>query len=78
MNNYKISVSIPRTIQTKNGSYDTVDTYTQYFYGVKSKDNALNIFGSVENLKFLRHQGFSLTRTEFKRYRNSFTVEKVK
>lgn len=78
MSNYKITVEIPREVVTKDSRDLTVDTFTQYFYGVKSKDNALNIFGSIANLKYLRHQGFSLTRVEFKKYRNSFTVEKVK
>lgn len=77
MYNYKITVEIPREVVTRHGTDLTVDTVTQFIYGARSKVNALNIFGSVDNLKYLRHQGFRLTRTEFKRYRNTFAVDRV-
>lgn len=77
MNNYKIIVEVPRTINTRNGVDVTVDTFISFIYGRKNAESALRKFGSVENLKALRKQGLHLTRAEFKKYRNSFLVEKV-
>lgn len=75
--NYKIVVEVPRDLRTKNGTEVTVDTFTQFIYGRKNKESALRKFGSVDNLRFLRKQGFSLSRAEFKKFRNRFQIERV-
>jgi hypothetical protein len=75
--NYKIVVEIPRDLRTKNGSDVTVDTFTTFIYDRKNKESALRKFGSVDNLRYLRKQGFALSRTEFKKFRNRFSIERV-
>jgi hypothetical protein len=74
---YKIVCEIPRELRLKNGSEMTVDQFTTFVYGRKNKESALRKFGSVENLRNLRRQGFSMTRAEFKKYRNKFLIERV-
>lgn len=75
--NYKIVIEIPRTINTKNSSDVTVDTFTQFIYNRKNKQSALRAFGSVDNLRYLRKQGCKITRSEFKKFRNRFQIERV-
>jgi hypothetical protein len=75
--NYKVTLEIPRDLRTKNGSDVTVDTITQFIYDRKNKESALKAFGSTKNLRYLRKMGFDLTRTEFKKFRNRFAVERV-
>jgi hypothetical protein len=48
-----------------------------FVYGRKNEESALRSFGSVENLRRLRKQGFHLTRTEFKKFRNNFHIVEV-
>lgn len=75
--NYKIIVEIPRELRTRNGAEVTVDTFTTFIYNRKNKESALKTFGSVDNLRYLRKQGFALTRAEFKKFRNRFSIERV-
>lgn len=75
--NYKIVVEIPRDIRTRHSVDVTVDTFTSYVYNRKNKESALRAFGSVDNLRKLRKHGFKLSRSEFKKYRNQFTIERV-
>lgn len=75
--NYKIVVEVPRDLRTRNSTDVTVDTFTQFIYDRKNKESALRKFGSVENLRYLRNQGFRLTRSEFKKFRNKFAIERV-
>lgn len=75
--NYKIIVEIPRELRTRNGADVTVDTFTTFIYDRKNKESALRKFGSVDNLRYLRKQGFALTRAEFKKFRNRFSIERV-
>lgn len=76
--NYKIVVEMPRDLWIgRQRSEVTVDRVTQFFYGRKNKESALRAFGSVKNLKLLRKQGFNITRSEYKKYRNRFLVERV-
>ncbi len=75
--NYKIVVEIPRDLRTRNGSDVTVDTFTSFIYDRKNKESALKAFGSVKNLRYLRKQGFDLTRAEFKKFRNRFLIERI-
>lgn len=78
MYNYKVTLEIPRDLRMgRSGSAVTVDRMTQFFYNRKNKESALRAFGSVKNLKVLRKQGFSLTRSEFKKFRGNFLVERV-
>jgi hypothetical protein len=75
--NYKIVVEIPREIRTRNSTDITVDTFTSFVYNRKNKESALRAFGSVENLRNLRKHGFKLSRSEFKKFRNHFLIERV-
>lgn len=75
--NYKIVVEIPREVRTRHSTDITVDTFTSFVYNRKNKESALRAFGSVENLRNLRRHGLKLSRAEFKKYRNQFTVERV-
>jgi hypothetical protein len=77
--NYKVTLEIPREMKMgKHGGKEiTVDRMTQYFYGKKNKESALKTFGSVKNLRTLRTQGFAITRSEFKKFRNHFLIERV-
>lgn len=75
--NYKIVVEIPREIRTRHAVETTVDTFVSFVYGRKNEDSALRAFGSVENLRRLRKQGFHLTRAEFKKFRTNFHVVEV-
>lgn len=75
--NYKIVVEVPRELRTRYSNDVTVDTFTSFVYNRKNKESALKSFGSVANLQNLRSQGFKLSRTEFKKYRNMFVIERV-
>lgn len=75
--NYKIVIEIPRELRTRNGSEIVVDTFTQFIYNRKNKQSALRTFGSVDNLRNLRHQGLPLSRAEFKKVRNHLQIERV-
>lgn len=75
--NYKIVVEVPRDIRTRHSTDVTVDTFTQFIYDRKNKESALRKFGSVENLRFLRKQGLKLSRAEFKKFRNKFSIERI-
>ena len=71
--NYKITVELPRTVYTKQGRDLTVDSYTQFIYGRKNKEMALRAFMAVKNVKFLRKQGFDVTREDIRKNRTVFT-----
>lgn len=75
--NYKVTLEFPRDLRTKNGSDVTVDTIVQYIYDRKNKESALKAFGSVKNLRYLRKMGFDLTRSDIKKFRNRFNIERV-
>jgi hypothetical protein len=75
--NYKIVVEVPRELRTRHSVDLTVDTMTQYLYNKKNKESALRTFGSPKNLATLRKQGFRITRSEFKKYKNQFLIERV-
>ena len=77
--NYKIVVEIPRKMKMgkHGGSEIVVDTMTQFIYDRKNKESALRKFGSVDNLRYLRKQGFGITRSEFKKFRNKFLIERI-
>lgn len=75
--NYKIVIEVPRDLRTRHGSEVTVDSFTQFIYDRKNKESALRKFGSVANLRYLRKQGFHITRTEFKKFRNHIAIERV-
>jgi len=75
--NYKIVIEIPREIRTRNSTDITVDTFTSFVYDRKNKESALRTFGSVGNLRALRKQGLSLSRAEFKKFRNRISIERV-
>ncbi len=75
--NYKIVVEVPRELRTRHTTETVVDSMTQYFYNKKNKESALRSFGTPKNLATLRKQGFRITRTEFKKYKNRFHIERV-
>jgi hypothetical protein len=75
--NYKVTLELPRILRTKNGSEVTVDTLTQFIYNRKNKESALRAFGNVNNLRYLRKQGFDLTRSDIKKFRKHFAIERV-
>lgn len=75
--NYKVTLEIPRDLRTKDSVDTTVDTIVQFIYDRKNKESALKAFGNVNNLRYLRKMGFALTRTEFKKFRNRFAIERV-
>jgi hypothetical protein len=75
--NYKVTLEFPRDLRTKNGSDVTVDSIVQFIYDRKNKESALKAFGSTKNLRYLRKMGFDLTRTDVKKFRNRFMVERV-
>lgn len=70
---YRITVELPRTVYTKQGKDITVDSYTQFIYGRKNKEMALRAFMAVKNVKFLRKQGFDVTRDDIRKNRTAFT-----
>lgn len=77
--NYKVTLEIPREMKLgKHGGQEvTVDKMTQFFYNKKNKLSVLRTFGSVKNLRTLRKQGFGITRSEFKKFKNHFLIERV-
>lgn len=75
--NFRVTLEFPRVIRTRNGSEITVDRIQQFIYGRANAESALRKFGSTDNLATLRKQGFRLTRSEFKEFRNDICIEEI-